>query len=41
MGFGAGRGAESIPENEDAECRAKAAAVRRAGATAATLRAPD
>ena len=35
---GAGNVADSVPENEDAECRAKAAAVLRAVATAATLR---
>lgn len=35
---GAGIVADSVPENEDAECRAKAAAVLRAVATAATLR---
>lgn len=35
---GAGIVADSVPESEDAECRAKAAAVLRAVATAATLR---
>ena len=35
---GAGIVAESVPESEDAECRAKAAAVLRAVATAITLR---
>ncbi len=35
---GAGIVAESVPENEDAECRQKAAAVLRAVATAVTLR---
>jgi anthranilate synthase component 1 len=38
---GAGIVAESVPDNEDAECRAKAEAVLRAVATAASLRAPD
>jgi len=38
---GAGVVADSVPENEDAECRAKAAAVLRALAAACTLRAPD
>jgi anthranilate synthase component 1 len=35
---GAGVVADSVPENEDAECRNKAAAVLRAVATASTLR---
>ena len=35
---GAGIVADSVPESEDAECRAKAAAVLRAVATAGTLR---
>jgi anthranilate synthase component 1 len=38
---GAGIVADSVPEREDEECRNKAAAVLRAVATAATLRAPD
>ncbi|HST80157.1 MAG TPA: anthranilate synthase component I [Kineosporiaceae bacterium] len=37
---GAGIVADSVPEREDEECRNKAAAVLRAVATAATLRAP-
>jgi anthranilate synthase component I len=37
---GAGIVADSVPESEDQECRNKAAAVLRAVATAATLRAP-
>ncbi|MDQ1287271.1 MAG: anthranilate synthase component [Actinomycetota bacterium] len=37
---GAGIVADSVPASEDAECRGKAAAVLRAVATAATLRAP-
>jgi anthranilate synthase component I len=37
---GAGIVADSVPEREDEECRNKAAAVLRAIATAATLRAP-
>ncbi len=37
---GAGVVAASVPESEDAECRAKAAAVLRAVAAATTLRAP-
>jgi anthranilate synthase component 1 len=37
---GAGIVADSVPEREDDECRNKAAAVLRAVATAATLRAP-
>jgi anthranilate synthase component 1 len=38
---GAGIVADSVPEREDEECRNKAAAVLRAVATAATLRAPS
>jgi anthranilate synthase component 1 len=38
---GAGIVADSVPEAEDTECRNKAAAVLRAVATAATLRAPS
>jgi anthranilate synthase component 1 len=38
---GAGIVADSVPEREDEECRNKAAAVLRAVATAATLRAPQ
>jgi anthranilate synthase component 1 len=38
---GAGIVADSVPAMEDAECRAKAAAVLRAVALAATLRSPS
>jgi anthranilate synthase component 1 len=38
---GAGIVADSVPQREDDECRDKAAAVLRAVATAATLRAPE